>query len=72
MERDTMSTQLKPSVYIAMPCGDSVKTKAHPKYMKKKLHIYPHHEEWAIKNGYLENDTLNSKNTISFEDGAER
>ena len=30
------------------------------------------HEEWAIKNGYQENDTLNSKNTISFKNGAER
>jgi len=30
------------------------------------------HEEWALKNGYQENDILNSKNTISFKDGAER
>jgi hypothetical protein len=30
------------------------------------------HEEWAIKNGYRENDRLNSKNTLSFKDGAER
>ena len=30
------------------------------------------HEEWAIKNGYHENDTLNSKNSISFKNGAER
>ena len=30
------------------------------------------HEEWAIKNGYPENNTLNSQNTISFKDGAER
>jgi hypothetical protein len=30
------------------------------------------HEEWALKNGYQENDRLNSKNTIGFKDGAER
>jgi len=30
------------------------------------------HEEWAIKNGYRENDRLNSKNTIGFKNGAER
>ena len=30
------------------------------------------HEKWAMKNGYRNNDRLNSKNTISFKDGAER
>jgi transcriptional regulator with XRE-family HTH domain len=30
------------------------------------------HEQWAIKNGYRENDALNSKNTLGFEDGAKR
>jgi len=30
------------------------------------------HEEWAVKNGYQENDILNSKNSIIFKDGAER
>jgi len=30
------------------------------------------HEEWAVKNGYCNNDRLNSQNTISFKDGAER
>ena len=30
------------------------------------------HEEWAVKNGYQENDTLNSKNSVGFEDGAKR
>ena len=30
------------------------------------------HEKWAQENGYRENDRLNSKNTISFKDGAER
>ena len=30
------------------------------------------HEKWAKKNGYRENDILNSKNTVSFKDGAER
>ena len=43
------------------------------KYNKRnKKPLYPHHEEWAIKNGYRDNDTLNSKNTVSFKDGAER
>jgi len=30
------------------------------------------HEKWAIKNGYINNDRLNSKNTIGFKNGAER
>ena len=30
------------------------------------------HEEWALENGYRENDQLNSKNSVSFKDGAER
>ena len=30
------------------------------------------HEEWAVKNGYQENETLNSKNSIGFKDGAEK
>ena len=40
--------------------------------MKTKAKIYKHHEEWAKKNGYRDNDELNSKNTIGFKDGAER
>ena len=39
--------------------------------MKSKT-IEEIHDEWAIKNGYHENDTLNSKNSISFKDGTER
>ena len=39
--------------------------------MKSKT-IEEIHDEWAIKNGYHENDTLNSKNSISFKNGAER
>ena len=39
--------------------------------MKSKT-IKELHDEWAIKNGYHENATLNSKNSISFKDGAER
>ena len=39
---------------------------------KKKIHIYPAHEQWAIENGYRDNDILNSKNSVSFKDGAER
>ena len=34
--------------------------------------IYPYHEEWAKENGYRDNDQLNSKNTVSFKNGAER
>ena len=30
------------------------------------------HEKWAVKNGYRNNDRLNSKNTIGFKNGAER
>ena len=30
------------------------------------------HKEWAIENGYRENEELNSKNSIVFKDGAER
>ena len=30
------------------------------------------HRDWAIKNGYEENDKLNIKNTTSFKDGSER
>ena len=40
--------------------------------MKTKSKIYKYHEEWAKENGYRENDELNSKNTVSFKDGAER
>ena len=30
------------------------------------------HEKWAMKNGYRNNDRLNSQNTIGFKNGAER
>ena len=30
------------------------------------------HEKWVIKNGYRNNDRLNSKNTPGFKDGTER
>jgi|TARA_R110002020_G_scaffold987_2_gene4784 hypothetical protein len=56
---------------------DYVKNKAHEYYIKNKNREKPQciqkiHEEWALKNGYRNNDTLNSQNTISFKDGAER
>ena len=46
-------------------------------YMKKynkinRKTIYTHHEAWAQENGYRDNDTLNSKNSVSFKDGAEK
>ena len=30
------------------------------------------HEEWALENGYQENDNLNAKNTIVFKDDDKR
>ena len=30
------------------------------------------HDKWAVKNGYINNDRLNSQNTIGFKNGAER
>ena len=46
-------------------------------YMKKynkinRKTIYTYHEAWAQENGYRDNDTLNSKNSVSFKDGAEK
>ena len=41
-------------------------------YEDKPAQLYPAHEEWARDNGYRDNDTLNSKNSVSFKDGAER
>ena len=38
----------------------------------KRKNTYPLHEQWAKENGYRGNDALNSKNTISFKDGAEK
>ena len=42
------------------------------KRSKRSTIIKTLHEKWAAKNGYINNDRLNSKNTISFKDGAER
>jgi len=39
--------------------------------MKSKI-ILNLHEEWALENGYRNNDGLNSQNTTRFKDGAER
>jgi len=39
---------------------------------KESTTIKELHEEWAVKNGYQENETLNSQNTTRFKDGAER
>ena len=30
------------------------------------------HDKWAMKNGYINNERLNSQNTIGFKNGAER
>ena len=59
---------------------DYVKAKKHEYYIQNKIRwyvdkpaqLYPAHEEWARDNGYRDNDVLNTKNTISFKDGAER
>jgi len=39
--------------------------------MKSKI-ILDLHEKWALENGYRDNETLNSKNSVGFKDGAER
>jgi hypothetical protein len=45
--------------------------KKNKKQDKSKI-IEAFHEKWAVKNGYRNNDRLNSKNTISFKNGTER
>ena len=42
------------------------------KKLKESPTIKTLHEKWAMKNGYRNNDRLNSKNTISFKNGTER
>jgi len=42
------------------------------KKQKGSLTIKTLHQKWAVKNGYINNDRLNSQNTISFKDGAQR
>jgi len=42
------------------------------KKQKGSSTIKTFHEKWAMKNGYRNNDRLNSKNTIGFKNGAER
>ena len=39
--------------------------------MKSKI-ILDLHEKWAVKNGYRNNDRLNSQNTVGFKNGAKR
>ena len=43
-----------------------------PKKQKESTAIKTLHEKWAIKNGYRNNDRLNSQNTIGFKNGAKR
>jgi len=45
--------------------------KKNKKQDKSKI-IEALHEKWAVKNGYRNNDRLNSQNTIGFKNGAER
>ena len=42
------------------------------KKIKESPTIKKLHEKWAMKNGYRNNDRLNSKNNICFKNGAER
>jgi hypothetical protein len=42
------------------------------KKQKGSSTIKTFHEKWAVKNGYRNNDRLNSQNTISFKNGAEK
>ena len=57
MEKEKVSPQLK------------VKD---PTKVKRSRLIKTLHEQWAKKNGYINNDKLNSENTIGFKNGAER
>ena len=58
---------------------DYVKTKAHDYYIKKKIReasneklnresqkIHDLHEEWALKNGYRDNENLHATNAEGF------
>ena len=42
------------------------------KKQEKSKIIEALHEKWAVKNGYRNNDRLNSQNTIGFKNGAEK
>ena len=42
------------------------------KKQEKSKIIKALHDKWAMKNGYINNDRLNSQNTIGFKNGAER
>ena len=62
----------KRSSNINTPGRKRMSNKAVLEKMKTPAKIYKYHEEWAKENGYRDNDELNSKNTVSFKDGAER
>ena len=57
MEKEKMSPQLKVKDSLTVKRSRLIKTL---------------HEKWAKKNGYINNDKLNSENTIGFKNGAER
>ena len=50
---------------------EKMKRRKHKK-QKEFTAIKTLHEKWAVKNGYRNNDRLNSQNTIGFKNGAER
>jgi hypothetical protein len=72
-EQDKINRREANRRYYSLEENKEQKREYMKKYNKrnKKL-IYAYHEEWAKDNGYRDNDALNSKNTTSFKDGAER
>ena len=50
---------------------EKMKKRKHKK-QKGSVTIKTFHERWATRNGYRNNDRLNSQNTIGFKNGAER
>ena len=65
------SSLAKRSANINIPSRKRMSNKTVLEKMKSKI-ILNLHEEWAVQNGYRNNDILNSKNTTRFKDGAER
>ena len=72
-EQDKINRREANRRYYSLEENKEQKREYMRKYNKRnKQPIYPHHEAWAQQNGYRDNDTLNSKNSVSFKDGAER
>ena len=72
-EQDKINRREANRRYYSLEENKEQKREYMRKYNKlKRKSIYNYHEIWAKENGYRDNDTLNSKNTISFKNGAER